>query len=85
VFPNKITVEYKAQDPQFHSFMMTDASGYNSFFHTLTFYEEINEAEVDRGNLDIDAIVKEVYEKKNRNKSKKRKSSQKDIHQTKEI
>jgi hypothetical protein len=53
-----LTIEVKAQDPKFFSFMMTDDRGFNSFFHTLQFYEEINDAEVERGTLDIDGIVK---------------------------
>jgi hypothetical protein len=43
--------------------MMTDDRGFNSFFHTLQFYEEINEAEIQRGTLDIDGIVKASHMK----------------------
>lgn len=58
-----MTIEYRAQDPRFFSFMMTDDRGFNSFFHTLHFYEEINDAEVQRGTLDIDGIVKASHSK----------------------
>lgn len=33
--------------------MMTDAEGFNSFFHVLIFYEEINEAEISANDFDI--------------------------------
>ena len=46
-------MEYKAQDPRYFSFMMTDAGGFNSFFHVLIFYEEINEAEIISEDFDI--------------------------------
>jgi hypothetical protein len=36
--------------------MMTDAQGFNSFFHVLIFYEEVNLEEVE--NEDFDIIVK---------------------------
>jgi hypothetical protein len=46
-------VEYNAIDPKFYTFMMTDADGFNSFFHVLIFYEEINEAEISCQDFDI--------------------------------
>ena len=33
--------------------MMTDSDGFNSFFHVLIFYEEINEAEINSNDFDI--------------------------------
>ena len=48
--------------------MMTDDRGFNSFFHTLQFYEEINEAEIQRGTLDIDGIVKASHMKQEMNR-----------------
>lgn len=66
-----MTIEHKAQDPRFFSFMMTDERGFNSFFHVLQFYEEINDAEVERGTLDIDGIVKASHAKHEQNLHKK--------------
>jgi hypothetical protein len=40
---------------------MSDEKLNNTFFHTLIFYEEINEAEIERGTLDIDGIVKACH------------------------
>ena len=51
-----MTVEYKAQDPRFFTFVSTDEGGVNAFFHVLIFYEEVNEAEIE--NEDFDIIVK---------------------------
>ena len=33
--------------------MSTDTEGFNSFFHVLIFYEEINEAEISSNDFDI--------------------------------
>jgi len=37
--------------------MTTDAEGFNSFIHVLTFYEEINEAEILSNDFDIGAEI----------------------------
>jgi hypothetical protein len=37
--------------------MMTDSDGFNSFFHVLIFYEEINEAEINSNDFDIFAEI----------------------------
>lgn len=37
--------------------MTTDANGFNSFIHVLTFYEEINEAEIFSNDFDIGAEI----------------------------
>lgn len=52
MFPEKVAIEYKAQDPKFYSFLTTDSTGYNQFFHVLIFYEEINEAEINTNDFD---------------------------------
>ena len=46
-------MDFKPSEPRFHSFMTTDAGGYNSFMHVLTFHEEVNEAEIQGGDFDI--------------------------------
>lgn len=53
MFPEKVAVEYNAQDPKFYTFMTTDSEGFNSFMHVLIFYEEINEAEITTEDFDI--------------------------------
>ncbi len=51
-----MTVQFKPLDPKFFTFMSTSEQGFNQYFHVLTFYEEINEAEIQREDFDI--IVK---------------------------
>ena len=53
MFPQGISVEFKPSEPKFHSSMTTDAGGYNSFMHVLTFHEEVNEAEIQGEDFDI--------------------------------
>lgn len=53
MFPQGIIIQDKAHDPLYFSFMKTDGSGFNAFFHVLTFYEEVNEAEVQKEDFDI--------------------------------
>ena len=65
-----MTVDFKAGEPRFFSFMMTDANGLNSFFHALIFHEEINEAEIDSEDFDI---INKVIVKRREIDIKKRK------------
>jgi hypothetical protein len=53
-------VEFKPQDPKFFTFMSTDSEGFNSFFHCLIFYDEVNEAEVSYDTDNIDALRKHI-------------------------
>jgi hypothetical protein len=53
-------VEFKPQDPKFFTFMSTDSEGFNSFFHCLIFYDEVNEAEVSYDTDNIDALRKHM-------------------------
>jgi hypothetical protein len=54
--------------------MSTDAGGINSFFHVLIFYEEINEAEIEREDFDlVDRVLRKQQEKE---ASKKRKRAE---------
>lgn len=55
--------EFKAQDPKFFSFMSTDSEGFNSFFHCLIFYDEINEAEITYDTDNFDSIKKHLLKK----------------------
>lgn len=56
-------VEYKSQDPKFFTFMSTDSEGFNSFFHCLIFYDEVNDAEINF-EFDIDTeLIKKVTER----------------------
>jgi len=41
--------------------MMTDAEGFITFFHVLTFYEEVNEAEIQREDFDI---IEKIWQKR---------------------
>ena len=47
---------------------MTDANGFNSFFHVLIFYEEVNEAEIQKGDFDI---VFKIWQKQQSKQSKR--------------
>lgn len=40
--------------------MSTDSEGFNSFFHCLIFYDEVNEAEVSYDTDNIDALRKHM-------------------------
>ena len=51
---------------------MTDSDGFNSFFHVLIFYEEINEAEINSSDFDI---VSELLRKQHLTKKLSRKPS----------
>lgn len=62
MFPEKITIEFNANEPKFYTFMSTDSSGFNSFFHCLIFYDEINEAEL---AFDLD-VIKTALQKKSK-------------------
>ncbi|CDW84178.1 UNKNOWN [Stylonychia lemnae] len=77
VFPMKVAVEYKPQDPKFYTFMTTDAEGFNSFIHVLTFYEEVNEAEISSNDFDIVAeILRKQHLKKKHMTLKNKKDPQ---------
>lgn len=52
--------------------MSTDASGINSFFHVLIFYEEINEAEIESEDFDL---VERVLRKQQEKEAAKRKKA----------
>lgn len=52
MFPERVAVEFNAQDPKFYSFMTTDRDAFNQYFHVLVFYEEINEAEISSNDFD---------------------------------
>jgi hypothetical protein len=57
-------VEFKGGEPRFFTFMMTDANGFVSFFHALTFYEEINDAEVECETFDLGyTLMRKQHEK----------------------
>ena len=45
VFPDKITIYVQEElvNPKFFTFMTTDQSGFNSYFHCLTYYERFTE------------------------------------------
>jgi hypothetical protein len=70
VFPEKITTEYQPLEPKFYTFMSTDSSGFNSFFHCLIFYDEVNEAEL---AYDFDLFNNVFKKQKTRRKEKKAK------------
>lgn len=60
-------------DPRFFTFMSTDDRGFNQYFHVLTFYEEINEAEIQREDFDI--IVK-IWNKQQERECARRKKKE---------
>lgn len=82
VFPQNVTVQDKAPDPLFFSFMMTDSGGFNSFFHVLTFYEEVNEQEIQKEDFDI--IVK-IWHKQQEKEAAKRKAQNEATKQQKNL
>ena len=53
--------------------MSTDSDGFNSFFHCLIFYEEINEAEIE---MDFDKVTN-MLKKRTTTGIKKQRSSDK--------
>lgn len=81
MFPTNLTVEYKAQDPRYFTFMSTDATGINSFFHVLIFYEEVNEAEIEREDFDLAERVLRKQQDKEAAKRKKAAESRRTSHQ----
>ena len=59
MFPENIEIQYKPIEPKFYTFMSTDGGGFNSFFHCLIFYEEINEAEL-LYDFDVKKVLNEA-------------------------
>ena len=53
--------------------MMTDENGFNSYFHALIFYEEINEAEIQKEDLDL---VQNIWKKQHEGTIKRKKRDQ---------
>ena len=69
MFPSNVSVDVKASEPTFFSFMMTDVNHNNSFFHALIFREEVNDAEIDSADFDIvSKFVKKHEEKRSHRK-----------------
>ncbi len=54
--------------------MSTNEVGFNHYFHVLTFYEEINEAEIQRGDFDI--IVKIWNKQQEREQARRKKKNE---------
>jgi hypothetical protein len=52
--------------------MTTDAGGYNSFMHVLTFHEEVNEAEIQGGDFDIIGKIWERQQEKECKRARQR-------------
>lgn len=70
VYPCQVTLELNAHAPKFYTFMSTDEDGFNSFFHCLIVYEEINDLDI---VSDFDKVTNLLKQKKNQKTNKARK------------
>lgn len=66
-----MTIELDAHAPKFYTFMSTDSDGFNSFFHCLIVFEEINDFDISTDFDKVTDILKQKSPNKKRDKSLK--------------
>lgn len=64
IFPKKISILPGYTTPHFHSFI-NENNGYQSYFHVLTFYEEISIHQVNH-DIDVEGCAFEMQMQKAR-------------------